>query len=201
VSGIAGRLAASGSEATKLLEEGGWKPGANGIREKDGVKLHAVYQTSINPPRQETEEIVKQACEKAGISIEIKSIVASVYVSSDVSNPDTYRHFSTDLQMFTTTMQQPDPGVFVRQFLSSEIASKANKYQGRNVVRWQSPEYDKLFARSETEIDPVERAAMFIALNDILIKDVAVIPVMTRPAVSAVANGLHAPLSGWDTNT
>jgi len=188
-------------EANKLLEEGGWKPGADGIREKDGVKLHAVYQTSINAPRQKTQEIVKHACQKVGISIEIKSTVASVFFSSDVSNPDTYRHFSTDLQMYTTTMQQPDPSVFMRQFLSSEIASKANKYQGRNVARWQSPEYDRLFARSEIEIDPVKRAAMFMALNDLLIKDVVVIPVVTRPGVSAVANGLHAPLSGWDTNT
>jgi len=89
----------------------------------------------------------------------------------------------------------------MRQFLSSEIASKANKYQGRNVARWQSPEYDRLFARSETEIDPVKRAAMFMTLNDMLIKDVVVIPVVTRPGVSAVANSLHAPLSGWDTNT
>ncbi len=187
--------------ANKLLDEGGWKSGDEGIREKDGVRLQAVYQTSINAPRQKTQEIVKQACEKAGIAIEIKSTVASVYFSSDVSNPDTLRHFSTDLQMYSTTMQQPDPSVFMRQFLSSEIASRANKYQGRNVVRWQSPEYDRLFARSEIEIDPVKRAAMFIALNDILIKNVVVIPVVTRPAVSAMANSLHAPLSGWDTNT
>lgn len=42
---------------------------------------------------------------------------------------------------------------------------------------------------------------MFIAMNDMIIKDVVVIPVVTRPGVSAVANKLHAPLSGWDTNT
>jgi peptide/nickel transport system substrate-binding protein len=42
---------------------------------------------------------------------------------------------------------------------------------------------------------------MFVALNDMLIKNVVVIPVVTRPGVSAVANKLHAPLSGWDTNT
>jgi peptide/nickel transport system substrate-binding protein len=188
-------------QAVKLLDEGGWKLGPDGVREKDGVKLYAVFQTSINAPRQKTQEIVKQACQKAGISIEIKSVVASVFFSSDVANTDTYRHFATDLQMYTTTMQQPDPSVFLRQFLSSELASKANKYQGRNVVRWQSPEYDKLFAQSEVEIDPVKRATMFIALNDMLIKNVVVIPVVTRPGVSAVANRLHAPLSGWDTNT
>ena len=81
------------AQAIKLLDAGGWKPGSDGVREKNGVKLHAVYQTSINAPRQKTQEIVKQACQKAGISIEIKSVTASVFFSSDVANPDTYPHF------------------------------------------------------------------------------------------------------------
>jgi peptide/nickel transport system substrate-binding protein len=188
-------------KAIKLLDDAGWKPGSDGVREKNGVKLHAVYQTSINAPRQKTQEIVKQACQKAGISIEIKSVVASVFFSSDVANPDTYPHFVADLQMYTTTMQQPDPGQFMRQFLSSEVASKANKFQGRNIVRWQNADYDKLYAQSDSELSPVKRAALFIAMNDLLIKNVVVVPVVTRPSVAAAANSLHAPLSGWDTNT
>ena len=188
------------AKAIKLLDDAGWKPGADGVREKNGVKLHAVYQTSINAPRQKTQEIVKQSCQKAGISIEIKSVTASVFFSSDVANPDTYPHFSCDLQMYTTTMSQPDPGVFMRQFQSSEVASKANKYQGRNITRWQNADYDKLHDQSDSELDPVKRAAMFIAMNDLVIKDVVVIPVVTRPSVSAVSGKLHAPLSGWDSN-
>jgi peptide/nickel transport system substrate-binding protein len=103
--------------------------------------------------------------------------------------------------MYTTTMQQPDPGQFMRQFLSAEIANKANKFQGRNIVRWQNADYDKLYAESESELNPVKRAALFIAMNDLVIKNVVVIPVVTRPAVVAIAKNLHAPLSGWDTNT
>ena len=89
----------------------------------------------------------------------------------------------------------------MRQFLSAEVASKANKFQGRNITRWQNAEYDKLYEASESELDPVKRAALFIAMNDLLIKNVVVIPVVTRPGVAAVANNLHAPLSGWDSNT
>ena len=103
--------------------------------------------------------------------------------------------------MFTTTMTQPDPGLFLRQFLSSEAATKANKWQGRNVTRWQNDEFDKLFHASENELDPVKRAALFIAMNDLVIKNVVVIPVVYRPGVAAVSNTLHAPLSGWDNNT
>ena len=73
--------------------------------------------------------------------------------------------------------------------------------EGLNVTRWQSPEYDRLYAQSEVEIDPVKRAAMLIALNVMLIRNVVVIPVVTRSYVTAVANNLHAPLSGWDSET
>ena len=189
------------AKAIKLLDDAGWKPGADGVREKNGVKLHIVYQTAINAPRQKTQEIVKQSCQKAGISIEIKSVTASVFFSSDVANLDTYPHFVADLQMYTTTMGQPDPGVFMRQFLSSEVASKANKFQGRNISRWQSAEYDKLFEQADQELNPVKRAALFIAMNDLVIKNVVVIPVVTRPGVTAAAKDLHAPISGWDNNT
>jgi len=187
-------------KASKLLDDAGWKPGADGVREKNGVKLNLVFQTSINAPRQKTQEIVKQACQKAGISVEIKTVTASVFFSSDVANPDTYTHFYCEIQMFTTTMTQPDPGVFMRQFLSAEVAAKANKWQGRNITRWQNAEYDKLFHDAESELDPVRRAALFIAMNDLVIKNVVVIPVVYRPLVSAVSNQLHAPVSGWDSN-
>ncbi|HTI81582.1 MAG TPA: peptide ABC transporter substrate-binding protein [Acetobacteraceae bacterium] len=188
------------TKAIKLLDDAGWKPGADGVREKNGVKLHAVYQTSTNAPRQKTQEIVKQACQKAGISTEIKSVMASVYFSSDVANPDTTRKFYSDIQMYTTTMTQPDPAPLMRAFLSSEVASKANKWQNFNITRWQNADYDKLYDQSESELDPVKRASLFIAMNDMVIRNVVVIPVVTRPTVSAVANKLHATLSGWDSD-
>ena len=187
-------------KAVKLLDDAGWKPGSDGVRAKNGVKLKVVFQTSINAPRQKTQEIVKQACQKAGISVEIKTVTASVFFSSDVANPDTFPHFYCDLQMFTTTMTQPDPGVFMRQFLSAEAAAKANKWQGKNITRWQNSEYDKLYHDAENELDPVKRAALFIAMNNLVIKNIVVIPVVTRPGVSSVSNKLHAVVSGWDSN-
>src|SRR5216117_1676345 len=93
--------------ANAILDGAGWKRGGDGIRTKDGKKLKLVYQTSINPLRQKTQQIVKQAAAKAGFDMELKSVTASVYFSSDASNPDTYTHFYTDIQMYTTTMTSP----------------------------------------------------------------------------------------------
>jgi peptide/nickel transport system substrate-binding protein len=187
-------------KANQILDAAGWKRGADGIRAKDGVKLKFVYQTSINAPRQKTQQIVKQAATKAGIDLELKSVTASVYFSSDVANPDTYTHFYTDIQMYTTTMTQPDPELFMRQFLSEEVASKDNKWQGRNITRWRSEEYDKLFHASESELDPVKRAALFVKMNELVIQHVVVIPVVFRPRVAAVSSRLRVEQSGWDSD-
>jgi peptide/nickel transport system substrate-binding protein len=188
-------------KAAALLEQAGWKKGADGIRVKDGKKLKFVYQTSINQPRQKTQAIVKQACQKAGIDIEIKAVTASVLFSSDVANPDTYTHFYCDLQMYTTTMTQPDPELFMNQFCSWEASTKANKWQGRNITRWQSQEYDDNYKAAQVEIDPVKRAAMFIKANDMVIDNYVVIPVVARPGVVAMNSKLQAEISGWDNNT
>jgi peptide/nickel transport system substrate-binding protein len=185
-------------KANQVLDEAGWQRGPDGVRSKDGKKLKLVFQTSINAPRQKTQAIVKQACQKAGIEVELKSVTASVYFSSDVANPDTYTKFYADMQMFTTNMSEPDPGFFMRQFLSSEIASKDNKWQGRNITRWHNDDYDEAFHAAESELDPVKRAALFIAMNDMVVGDPAVIPVVYRPSVSAMSRQLRATLSGWD---
>jgi peptide/nickel transport system substrate-binding protein len=188
-------------KANEVLDKAGWKKGSDGIREKDGKKLKFVYQTSINQPRQKTQAIVKQACQKAGIDIEVKAVTASVFFSSDVANPDTYTKFYTDLQMYTTTMTQPDPELFMKQFLTEEAASKANKWQGRNITRWRNKEYDDIHKAAQVEIDPLKRAAMFIKLNDMVVNDQVVIPVVARPAVQAMNSKLSAVMSGWDNNT
>jgi peptide/nickel transport system substrate-binding protein len=187
-------------KANQLLEAAGWKKGPDGIRAKDGKKLKLVYQTSINTPRQKTQAIVKQACQKAGIDVELKAVTASVYFSSDVANPDTYSKFYCDIQMLTTAMTQPDPEVFMRQFASWEMATKENKWQGRNITRWRNEEFDNAFRAAEGELDPVKRAALFIRMNDLVCGNQVVIPVVYRPRVAAVSNKLRAPLSGWDND-
>ena len=187
-------------KANQILDGAGWKRGADGIRAKDGKKLKFVYQTSINAPRQKTQAIVKQACTKAGIDIEIKSVVASVFFGSDAANPDNYPHFYSDLQMYNVGLTAPDPSWFMRAFLSSEVATKANKWQGRNVTRWRNEEYDRLYEAADAELDPVKRAALFVRMNDLLIQNVVVIPVLWRNGVSASATWLRGmDLSGWET--
>jgi len=186
-------------KANQILDQAGWSRGSDGIRAKDGKRLRLVYQTSINQPRQKNQQIVKQAAARAGIELELKSVVASVFFSSDAANVDTYSHFYCDLQMYNTGPGAPDPQYFMNHFTSWEIATRENKWQGRNVMRWRSEDYDRLYHAAETELDPVKRAALFVKMNDLVIQHVVVIPVLWRNGVSASTARLRGmDLSGWE---
>jgi peptide/nickel transport system substrate-binding protein len=188
-------------KANQILDAAGWRRGADGIRAKGDVKLRFVFQTSVSQPRQKTQAIVKDACTKAGIDLELKSVTAAVFFGSDVANPDTYQKFWCDVQMYTTTMTQPDPQIFMEQWTTDQIAQKANKWASRNLVRWSNAEYDATFKAAQVEFDAVKRAAMFIKMNDLVVNDKHVIPLFARPRPRGYVSKLVAHPSAWDNDT
>ncbi|HVZ45398.1 MAG TPA: peptide ABC transporter substrate-binding protein [Ramlibacter sp.] len=192
------RMVFDTERAAALLEAAGWKPGADGIREKAGRRLKFEFQTSVSAPRQKAQAVIKQAARAAGVELELKTVIPSVYFSSDVANPNTYSKFWSDMQMYAHPQTQPDPERFMFQFRAAEIPTKANKWQGRNIARWTHPEYERACAAAEAELDPAARAALFIRMNDIVVRDHAVIPLVLRSRVSVSANDLVAPMSPWD---
>lgn len=188
-------------KAAQWLEQAGWRRGSDRIRVKDGRRMKIVYQTSVNPVRQKTQAIVKKAFEQIGVEVELKTVNAAVYFSSDPANTDTYAHFYADIQMYNTGPGSPDPQAHMNRFVSWEIAQKANNWSGRNIIRWSNADYDRLWKQAEAELDPVKRAALIIRMNDLLIEDVVIIPVVWRNGVVAVSHKLHGmQLTTWDSN-
>jgi peptide/nickel transport system substrate-binding protein len=53
----------------------------------------------------------------------------------------------------------------------SSVATKENKWQLSNATRWHNKAYDNLFHADEGQLDPVKRAALFIAMNDMVVED------------------------------
>ncbi|HSE95112.1 MAG TPA: peptide ABC transporter substrate-binding protein [Methylomirabilota bacterium] len=188
--------------ANALLDQAGWRRGADGIRTKDGKRLRMLFQTSINAVRQKQQAIIKQAAAKAGIDLELKSVVASVFFSSDPGNPDTTSHFYADLQMYAFNFASgPEPLRFMDPFVSWEVAQKENKWAGRNATRWRNEDYDRAWKAAEQEMDPVKRAALFIRMNDLLVQHNVVVPITWRSNISAVSNRLrNTEICGWDSS-
>ena len=187
-------------KANQRLDAAGWRRGPDGVRARDGKRLRLVFQTTINAPRQKVQAIVKQACARAGVDIEVKAVVASVFFSADPGNNDTYNKFYADLQMESPPAGSPDPLRRMAAFHSRGIASKDNRWSGGNVTRWRNEEYDRLWDAAETELDLAKRTAMFIRMNDLLVQHPVLIPVLLRHVLSAAGAKLRGTNIGpWDS--
>lgn len=178
-------------KAAQLLDEAGAKDtNGDGVREYNGKPLSILYQTSINSIRQRTQEIVKAELEKIGFRVELKSIDASVFFSSDPGNPDTYGHFYADLEMYTNGPNNPFPQNWARRYDSRLVARKENNWSGVNITRYQNPGMDKILDQIATEMDPDRQTELFRQVNWISVTDVVEIPLVHRNRVSAASKSL-----------
>jgi peptide/nickel transport system substrate-binding protein len=60
-------------KANQLLDAGGWKRGAGGVRVRDGKRLKMLFTTATNALSQKMQAVIKQATAKAGIEMELKT--------------------------------------------------------------------------------------------------------------------------------
>ena len=187
-------------KANQLLDQAGWTKGADGIREKDGVKMHLVYQTTVNSLRQKEQDIVKQGWAQIGVDTELKSVDAGVFFSSDAGNPDTAAHFYTDIEMFTNNPSNPGYTDYVNLWITQQIASKANQWHGNNYHRWSNSDYDQIYKQLQTETDPNKRNQLIIQANDLLVSQVVVIPLVARTSpTSGISKAIQGDIPNpWD---
>ena len=185
-------------KANALLDDAGWKKNGQ-YREKGGKQMSVVFLTTVNTVRQKTQQICKDGWEKVGIKTELKSVDSTIFFSSDAGNPDTSGHMYVDFQMYTTSAAF-DPQAHMKRWTSAaaKLSQKEGKWSGGNDGRYVNPEYDKLWDAALSELDPQKRAQLFIQMNDILIQDVAMIPLVNRKSVFGRAKNLQNTLySQW----
>lgn len=190
--------------ANKLLDEAGWTKGSDGIRHKTvggkDVKMNIVYQTTVNALRQKEQAFVKDAWEKLGVKVELKSVNAGVFFSSDEANPDTAAKFWTDVEMFTNGPESPDPTNYLKGWTCKEIKTKDSKWSGNNYERWCKADYDKLYDQLTKETDSAKRATIVKQMAKLIEDDVVIIPLVARKSVSGYAKTLKGvAISGWDS--
>ena len=186
--------------AKALLDEAGWVPGADGIREKDGVRLSVLYQTSTNAVRQDFQTLIKQWWEEIGVEVELRNIDASVFFGSDAGSPDTFQKFFADIEMYANTFSGTDPEPYVGNWACDEAPRPETQWQGNNMPRFCSADYDALVAQLAETQDPDERANIVKAANDMLMQGYYIIPLVDRGRISAHANSLGGvALNVWDS--
>jgi peptide/nickel transport system substrate-binding protein len=191
-------------QAKALLDEAGWEDtNGDGIRDKDGVKMKVTFQAMVGATVQQTQQIVKKDLESIGVEVELKIVDPAIMFGPGAANPDSAFCFNADLQEFSVRSSSPDPSAYMQYWTCNRIPQQANNWSAvLNIERWCNPEYDALHEQSTTEMDPTARQQLFIQMNDMLIKDVVMIPIVYL----ADAHGVNKTIDGvdltpWDMNT
>ena len=181
------------SGANAELDRAGWTRGPDGVRAKGGVKLAMLFQTTANTRREGAQLILEKDWESVGFQVTLRSEPPSTFFLS--SSPGGANRFWADVQMYADG-GDPDPTAYLNNaWTTGQIASRANNWLLGNRGRYSNKDFDSLAAQLRTEPDPAKRAPLLRQANDLLVQDVAVIPLVQR---AAVTSGIAKSLKGVD---
>ncbi len=187
--------------AKALLDQAGWRMGADGVRAKDGMKLEINYLTSTNAVRQNFQALIKQWWTELGVKTELRNVSASVFFGGDAGSPDTFQKFYADVEMYANNFDGTDPESYLGNLVCDKIPRPETQWQGTNNNRYCNPEYDKLVTQLSSTAGVAQRGAIAKRLNDMVTKDsYVVVPLVDRGRISAHSNSLGGVvLNTWDS--
>ena len=187
--------------ANKMLDDAGIvDTDGGGVREKDGVPLRILYQTSTNAVRQDFQALIKEWWSEIGIEAELRNLDASVFFGGDPGSPDTFQKFYADVEMYANTFNGTDPQVYLGNGLCDKAPRPETQWQGENITRFCLPEYDELHAELAKTAGIEARSEIGRKLNDMMVENGGMIPLVHRGRLSAHANSLSGVvLNVWDS--
>jgi peptide/nickel transport system substrate-binding protein len=169
--------------ANKLLDEAGWKKGADGIRVKDGKKLTFTIIAAAGVKLNDNiETYLQEQWKNLGAQLNIKNEPARVFFG------DTVRDRKFDLALYSW-VSNPDNSP--RSVLhSSAIPTVANGKAGQNYTGYKSKEVDTLIDQLEAELDPKKRAEIGKRIIAIYANDLPVLPLYYRQTDTVIPAGM-----------
>ncbi|MBI5351491.1 MAG: peptide ABC transporter substrate-binding protein [Chloroflexi bacterium] len=119
--------------AKKTLDDCGWAVGADGIREKNGVKASTNYlTTSGNAVRLKASQVLQSSLKDIGIDVKLTYVPSSVAFSKDGLYG---RNFN--MMQFANSFSVTDPGTwFFGVANCGQIPLPTNAFSGSNYAGW-----------------------------------------------------------------
>ena len=148
-------------KAAQLLDEAGWKVGADGIREKDGVRMRLkITTTTGNKLREQVEQVLVSMLKKVGIEMYIENVPSSVLFGSWANDADRKKG-RYDIMMYTTGPGIDPQQQFEGYFHSRNIPTEENGGSGYNYTRHRDAELDALLELAGSAPSMEERAEAY----------------------------------------
>lgn len=187
--------------AKALLDKAGWVPGPDGIRAKDGVELRLLFLSPTNPVRQKTQALINQWWSEIGIEAELKNVDPGAFYSSDPSSPDIRGKFYGDVLLMTMSSPTVDPQIYMSLWICGQIPTRENNWARFNLPRYCNPDYDTMVGElSQMSIGNPDRTDLVKKMNDILVAEGALLPIVHRGVISAQSSDLVGiRMNPWDS--
>ena len=177
------------AKAKQILDAAGWKPGAGGVREKNGVRLEFTNSTTAgNHVREQAQQLLQQNWQEIGAKMTIKNMPPAVvwgdyFFKSQFDSVMVAWDFSTGAD--------PDPSAFF-----SSKSSPAKGGSGNNGMQYANPEVDKLLAQGTSSLDMAKRKEIYMQIQSIVRSDLPLLPLFNN----ANSEGTKAKLIGYKPN-
>jgi len=178
-------------KANALLDEAGWVVGADGIREKDGVRMSLkIATTTGNQLREQTEQVLAEMLKAAGIELVIENVPSDVLFASWES--DGMRdHGTYDIVMYTTGPSTDPDSHLYSSFHSSEIPTADNEGTGSNFSRYINTDVDSWLDEAATITDTAARKDLYCKVIEQINKDLPRIYLYERLSIMGHRNEFH----------
>jgi peptide/nickel transport system substrate-binding protein len=172
--------------AKELLDKAGWKPGAGGVREKDGVKLTFTNSTTAgNHLRGQAQQLLQQNWQDIGAAMEIKNFPAAV-MWGDYWMMSKFETAMVGLGF----MIGPDPDA-TDYFGGNQTQAKGGR--GQNTTQYDNAEVNKILAEGAATFDRGKRTQLYKRMQEITRHDLPFLPIFEY----ATIEGTKANLEGF----
>ena len=115
-------------------------------------------------------------------------------------SPDTFQKFYADVEMYANNFDGTDPQSYLGQYTCDKAPRPDTQWQGENISRFCNEDFDKLYKQLERTAEVTERHRISKELNDMIVSNGALIPLVHRGRVSAKSNTLGGVvLNVWDS--
>ena len=174
--------------AMALLEQAGWKPGADGVRVKDGQRLSGFY--GAPPPLEPDTAVELQAvARRVGFELKVETITFA---------RNQALVFDNAFDMLPVRSIQADPMCLENLFSSANIPSPG-RYR-YNWMQLKDAKLDALFVEGRAVTDPEKRAAVYAEAQKIIMDSALWFPVHNQ--VQTIAHrtekkGYHFARASW----
>ncbi|KNC05881.1 ABC transporter substrate-binding protein [Pantoea sp. RIT-PI-b] len=178
---LADKLKYDPTLSKKLLDEAGWKPGSDGIREKDGKKLAlTIYESLPQPQNKEVLQLVAQQWRQVGVALAVKAGDAGSRVLDNLDPLKT--------PLVVSEVGRADPDVVKSQFYPTNRDALLQKGGSSDKVQnFRDDKLNTLLLSISSEVDPAKRLAVTADAQRYLLDQAYVIPIFEEPQVFAGA--------------